>query len=170
MGLHADVQQMHKMLGHLDKWLEEAIAYAKEREFEPDVLIDARLYPDMYTFVQQVRAAADSAKFAGARLAGVEPPKHPDEEKTLEECRERVGKAQAFLETLEADAVDSGATRKIKLPFLPEDKVVLGDLYFREFAQPNFYFHLITAYGVLRKSGVLLGKRKFIGGMTLEDA
>jgi len=169
MTLSADIQQMSKMLANLESWLDDAVAFATEKEIEPDVLLDQRLSPDMFTLVRQVQAATDAIKFAAARLADVEAPSFPDEEKTMAEVRERIAKAKAFVDGVDAAAIDAGGDRKLKLPFLPEDKRVRAADYFRGFAQPNFYFHLVTAYGILRHSGVRLGKRAYIGAFTLVD-
>lgn len=169
MTLYASaVLQPKKMLANLDRWLEAGIALAEKKSFDPSVLLSARLAPDQYPLLKQVQAACDSAKFPAARLAGKEPPKHPDTEQTMTEVRARIATCIGYLDTL-SDADYVGAeTRRVELPFL-EGKVIIGSDYLCEMALPNFYFHLVTAYSILRHNGVDLGKRDFIGGLTLHD-
>ncbi len=163
------VQQPSKMLRNLDRWLAEAAEHAEARAFDPDVLLGLRLSPDMFALTLQIQSATDSAKFAAARLADKPPPKHADDETTLEQLRARIANVVEFLESLEPADFEGGEDRLLALPFLPEDKRARGGDYLREFAVPNFYFHLTTAYGILRQAGVRLGKRAFIGDMALED-
>jgi len=169
MTLYASaVLQPKKMLASLDRWLEAGIAFAEKKSFDPSVLLSARLAPDQYPLLKQVQAACDSAKFPAARLAGKEPPKHPDTEQTMSEIRARIATCIGYLDSL-SDADYVGAeTRRVELPFL-EGKVIIGSDYLCEMALPNFYFHLVTAYSILRHNGVDLGKRDFIGGLTLHD-
>ena len=165
MSVHAEsVPQLVKMLRNLASWLDEGAAWAETRGFDVDVLLQARLFPDMFPLVRQVQAACDSAKFVGSRLSGHDAPLHPDTEATLDELRARIDEVVAYLEGLPAEAFDGD--RLLSLPFLPEHHV-RGVDYLREFALPNFYFHATTAYAILRHCGVTLGKRTFIGGMTL---
>ncbi|MGE0791517.1 MAG: DUF1993 family protein [Sandaracinaceae bacterium] len=167
---HAAVVQNVKMLRNLGRWLDDAEAYAKEREFDPEVLLQARLYPDQFALLRQVQSACDSAKLAAHRLAGKDAPKHEDTETTLAELRARIDSAASSVEKLTEADFGGAAERVIKLPFLPEGKVISGANYFDEFGQPNFYFHVCMSYAILRHNGVKLGKRPYIGGMTLDDA
>lgn len=167
MSLYAEaVPQARKMLTNLGVWLDQAESYASERGFEVDVLLSRRLYPDMFTLGQQLGAACDNAKFIGARLAGVEPPKHPDTETTLAEYRERIASVQSFLEGLDEAAFEGAEDRLLSPGFLRGGTVTTAD-YLREFALPNFYFHLAMAYAILRHSGVPLGKMIYIGSMNV---
>lgn len=162
--------QLPKMLTALKGWIDKAEAMAKERDFDVDNFFAQRLAVDQFTFAKQVCAACDSAKFAAYRLAGVAAPTHADDETTVAELRARIDKAIACIEELEASQFEGGDERLIALGFLPDNKRVRGADYLREFALPNFYFHLTHAYAILRQSGVPLGKRDFIASLTLQDA
>jgi hypothetical protein len=162
------VREQMKLLSNLDSWLDKAGAHAKQKAFDASVFVHARLAPDQYPLVRQVQAACDAAKFAGARLTGKEAPKHPDTETTFDELRARIKSCRAFLETLKESDFEGAGTRIVELPFL-EGKLMTGNDYLLEMAQPNFFFHLVTAYAILRHNGVDLGKRDFIGGLTLSD-
>lgn len=162
------VFQMSKMLRNLDAWLGKAEAFAEERGFAVDNLIDARLAPDQFPLVRQVQSACDSAKLGVARLAAIEAPSHPDEERTVAELRARIHSTLAFLETVTPAALEGAAEREIRLPWL-KGKAVEGGDYLLEFVQPNFYFHLCHAYAILRHNGVAVGKYDYIGGMKVYD-
>jgi hypothetical protein len=164
----ASVPQLAKMLKNLDKWLEAGEAFAAKKSADPNVLLTARLAVDQYALVRQVQAACDAAKFAAARLTGKEAPAHPDTEKTFEELHQRVRSVLAYLETFKAADFDGAEARAIELSFLP-GKVISGADYLHEMVLPNFYFHVTTAYAILRHVGVDLGKRDFIGSMNLRD-
>jgi uncharacterized protein len=169
MSLHdASVSQMSKMLRNLAGWLDKAEAHAKTKKFDVDVLVVARLAPDQYALVRQIQSACDSAKFAAARLASVEAPKHPDEEKTIAELRQRIHSTLAFLETITPAHFEGAADREVLLPFMP-GKAAKGAEYIVDFALPNFYFHVTTAYAILRHNGVELGKYDFIGAARMHD-
>ena len=159
--------QFAKMLKNLDGWLEKGAAHAKEKSWDAELLASSRLAPDQYPLVRQVQAACDAAKFAAAYLAGKEAPSHPDTEKTLPEMRERIHKCLAFLETIgEADLAGAEA-RKVAPKWLG-GKWLRADDYLLQVAVPNFYFHVTTAYAILRHDGVTLGKADFIGAMPLQ--
>ena len=162
------IVQSRKMLGNLDKWLDAGVAYAQKKSFDPSVLLVARLAPDQYPLTRQIQAACDSAKFLAARLTGKEAPKHPDTEATVDELRERIHAVVAYLDTFTAADFAGAETRHVELSFL-EGKYLLGSDYACEMALPNFYFHVTTAYAILRHNGVDLGKRDFIGSMTTHD-
>ncbi len=165
---HASVPQMKKMLTSLERWLDKAVEHAKARSLDPENFVQARLAPDQYPLVKQIQGACDAAKFAAARLTGKEAPKHPDTETTLPQLRERIRAVVAYLDGFaEADFAGAG-DKLLELPFL-EGKVVRGGDYFNEMANPNFYFHVVTAYAILRHNGVDLGKRDFIGSMNTRD-
>jgi hypothetical protein len=162
------ITQYKKMLANLDGWLRKAEAHATAKKFDVNTLLTARLAPDMYPLVRQVQSACDNAKFAGARLSGKEPPKHPDTEQTFDELHARIASASEWLGGFKEADFDGADARVVKLPWL-EGKGVLGKDYLREMATPNFYFHLVTAYAILRHNGVDLGKTEYIGEMTLRD-
>src|SRR5688500_14031356 len=110
---HSQLQQLIKMLKNLDRWLEAAAAYASIKKFEPEILLQARLAPDMFTLTQQIQAACDGVKSFAARLAGEEPPKHPDVEKTLAELRARIRTVLAFAREFTPERFDGAATREV---------------------------------------------------------
>ena len=169
MSLHdASVSQMSKMLRNMDGWLEKTESHAKTKGFEVDVLLTARLAPDQFALVRQIQSACDGAKFTAARLAGIEAPSHPDEEKTVAELRQRIRSTLSFLETVTPERFAGAADREVTLAFLP-GKASKGEEYFIDFALPNFYFHVTTTYAILRHNGVDLGKRDFLGSVRLHD-
>jgi hypothetical protein len=165
---YASILQMKKMLVGLDKWLEKAIDYAKGKSFEPVVLLNCRLIADMYPLVRQVQSCCDTAKFAAARLSGQEAPKHPDTEQTIDEIRARIRACVDYLETFKESSFAEADKRLVSLSFIP-DKVLLGSDYLVEMVLPNFYFHVTTAYDILRHNGVDVGKMDFIGSLTMRD-
>ena len=164
----ASVPQLKKMLGNLDKWLETAVAHATKKSFDPNVLVAARLAPDQYPLSRQVQSACDGAKFAAARLTGKEAPKHPDTEQTVDELRARIKSCLGYLDTFSAADFASASGRMIELPFLEGKLLSAGD-YLNEMVLPNFYFHVTTAYAILRHNGVDVGKRDFIGSLNVRD-
>src|SRR6266568_2212759 len=166
MSLHDyAIPQLKKCLANLDKWLDKGTAFAKTKAFEPNVLANARLAPDMYPLVRQVQSACDTAKFIGARLANKEAPKHPDTETTIEELHARIRSVLAYLDTLNPADFAGAEQRMVKINFM-EGKGLIGADYLFEFALPNFYFHLTTAYAILRHNGVELGKMDYIGSLN----
>jgi uncharacterized protein len=165
----ASVPQFIKMLHNLEQWVDKAVAHATAKSFDPAVLLAARLAPDQYPLLRQIQVACDAAKFPTAYLSGKEAPRHPDTEQTLDEVRERIKKCLTFLGSVSAADFAGAEARKVQLPFLP-GKYVLGADYLYEMALPNFYFHVTTAYAILRHNGVDVGKRDFIGGMKVHDA
>jgi uncharacterized protein len=165
----ASVPQLKKMLNNLDKWLDAAVAHAAKKSFEPAVLLTARLAPDQYSLTRQIQACCDGAKFTAARLAGKEAPKHPDTETTLEELRARIRSTLEFLDTVTEADFAGAKERVITLPFMPGKALTAAD-YLNEMALPNFYFHLTTAFAILRHNGVDVGKTAFIGSLNLRDA
>lgn len=164
----ATVPQLKKMLTSLDKWLETAVAHAQKKAFDPKVLLGLRLAPDQYPLVRQIQSACDGAKFGAAHLTGKEPPKNPDTEQTVEEIRARIQTTIAYLGTFAKADFEGAETRLVVLPFL-EGKVIVGSDYLTEMVLPNFYFHITTAYAILRHAGVDIGKRDFIGSLNLRD-
>ncbi len=161
------VPQPVKMLGNLERWLGAAIASADRRKFDVNNLMKARLAPDQFTLDKQVQTACDNAKFLAARLAGKESwPAHSDTESTILELRTRITSVVAYLESYKPEDFTGAEDRKISLPWM-EGKWMRGDEYAGQFAIPNLYFHLTTAYAILRHNGVELGKRDYIGGVPM---
>jgi len=156
------VRQFARMLGNLDQWLQAATAYAQSKNFNPDILAQARLAPDQYALAQQVQSACDSAKFAAAYLAEQKAPAHPDTEQTLADLRARIRTCTGYLDTFQASDFGDPAGRRVAPPWMG-GKSVRGDHYLTRIAIPNFYFHVTTAYAILRHNGVMLGKADFIG-------
>jgi uncharacterized protein len=155
-------------LNALSAILDKAEAYAEAKRIDPAVLLTARLFPDMFAFTRQVQIACDQAKNGGARLAGIDPPKHEDNEKTIAELKARIAKTVAFVKTLDAGKIDASADREITFPLGPNNKGHMkGVDYVNHFVLPNFYFHLATAYDILRHCGVEIGKRDFLGAIPM---
>lgn len=167
--LYAIFSQMKKQLGQLDKWLDAAAADAKTRSFDPNVFLGLRLAPDQFAFARQVQTACDTAKLGASRLTGKEAPSQPDTEQTLEELHARVRSVIAYLDTLSAKDFEGAAARVVTQPRW-EGKVMSGSDYFVEHALPNFYFHLTHAYAILRHNGVNIGKRDYLGTLSLRTA
>ena len=150
---------LHNLAAILDK----AKSHAAAKKIDEQVLTSARLYPDMFALARQVQVACDTAKGAVARLAGVEIPKHEDTEKTFDELKERIARTLAFIATVTAAQIDGTEDREIVLKLRGNDVPFKGLQYLLGFAWPNFYFHVTTAYDILRHNGVELGKPDFIG-------
>jgi hypothetical protein len=159
----ASVPVFRQMLASLSAVLAKAEAHAQDKKIEP-ALLQARLFPDMFPLVRQVQVAADFAKGACARLAGVEVPRYDDNEATLAELQQRIAKTLAFIDSLPHDAIAASADRDITTSSGPNMRHFKGQAYLLHYALPNFYFHTTTAYAILRHNGVEIGKRDFIGG------
>lgn len=136
-----------------------------ERRIDPAALLADRLAPDMYPFTRQVQLAADFAKNALSRLAGREPPGFEDVETTVPQLQERIARALAVLDTIRAAEVDGSEGREIILRIGGQSLSFTGQAYLLHFALPNFFFHLTTAYAILRKNKVQIGKRDFLGAI-----
>lgn len=155
-------------LNALSALLDRLEAYAEAKKFDPAVLLDARLFPNMFAFIRQAQIVCDQAKNGGARLAGIEPPKYEDKEKTVGELKARIARTLDFVKTLNARSIDAAADRDITFPLGPDHKGHMkGADYLNHFVLPNFYFHLATAYGILRHNGVEIGKREFLGAIPM---
>ena len=154
-------------LNALSAVLDKAETYAKAKSIDPAVLLNTRLFPDMFAFTRQVQSACDQAKNGGARLAGIEPPRYEDNEKTIAELKARISKTVAFVKTLDAKKINESAEREITFPLGPNQGHMKGADYLNHFVLPNFYFHLTTAYDILRHCGVEIGKRDFIGTIPM---
>ena len=161
------IVQLSRMLTNLNNWLDKASEFATAKKFDPNNLLTARLAPDQFALARQVQAACDAAKFAAARLGNKEAPAHPDTETTIPELKARIQVVLDYLGSFtEADFADAKDCT-VKLPFAP-GMGMTGCDYLTELALPNFYFHITTAYAILRHNGVELGKRDFLGGINIK--
>ncbi len=149
-------------LNGLAALLRKAEAHAQAKKLDPNAFLTARLFPDMFTFTKQVQLACDFAKGTAARLAGVTAPSHPDEEKSFDELHERIRKTVDFLRSLSKDQFANAESRAITFKARGEDMTVKGAQYLSNVGLPNFYFHVTTAYGLLRHNGVEIGKADFL--------
>ncbi|WP_172151873.1 DUF1993 domain-containing protein [Pseudomonas tumuqii] len=152
-----------RMLGNLSAILHKAEAYAAERKIEPGVLLNARLAPDMYPLVRQVQIASDGVKGCAARLAGIDIPSYADSESSFAELQARIAKTQAFLGSVTAAQLEGSEGKSITLNFPGTELKFTGQEYLLHFVLPNFYFHLTTAYAILRHNGLDIGKMDFLG-------
>jgi uncharacterized protein len=152
-----------RMLRNLSRCLDQGLAYAAERKFDPQVLFSARLAPDMFPLNRQVQIACDFAKGCSARLAGVEVPKKADDEKTLEDLQARIRWTCEFIEGIPVDKFAAAAERAIVHEMRTMTIKLPGSAYLQEFSLPNFYFHLTTTYAILRHNGVPVGKNHYMG-------
>ncbi len=160
----ASVPVFQQMLGGLNDILGKAQAHAAEKKIEPDALLQARLFPDMFTFVRQVQIACDFAKSVPARLAGADVPAYEDAEQTFDELRARIAKTLAFVAGLDAARFDGSAQREIVLrPGTPKERKLDGQTYLLHYGLPQFFFHVTTAYALLRHNGIDVGKRDYMG-------
>ena len=160
----ASIPVFKQMLGNLDAILDKAKAYADAKKIEHTTLLTARLAPDMFHLIRQVQIASDQAKGYAARLAGAEPPKYEDNEKTFEDLKARIAKTVAFLDTFKPEQIDGSEERKIVLTMRGEERSFKGIDYLLGLITPNVYFHVAAAYLILRHNGLDIGKADFIGG------
>lgn len=160
----ASVPVFKQMLGSLDAILDKAAAYAEARKIAPQVLLTARLAPDMLDFTKQIQIASDNAKGISGRLAGQEPPRMEDNEKSFEELKARIKNTLAYLDTLQPGQIDGSEDRDIHLKLGPREVHFKGIDYLLGFGLPNFLFHVTTAYAILRHNGLEVGKQDFLSG------
>ncbi len=151
------------MLGNLAAILDKGVASATVRKFEPDVLASGRLAPDMLSLTRQVQLVCDFAKNSTARLAGQDPPKFEDNEITFAELQARIDKTLAYLKTIPANAIDGAEDRDITVPLRERKLEMKGLQFLQRWVLPNFYFHVVTAYNILRHNGVDIGKMDYLG-------
>lgn len=164
------IRQFAHSLKNLDAVLFKAEKHAEDRGFQVDHFIGARLAPDMLPFVSQVQIACDNAKMTAANLARQQAPRHEDNEKTFEELHARITKVVAYLDGFsESSFAETSADTKITLAY-PPGKFMRAIDYVTGRQIPNFYFHLVTAYDILRQGGVDLGKGDYLGAIPLLDA
>lgn len=153
-----------KFLHNLDLILDKAAKNAEDRKIDMDVLLNARLAPDQFNFIRQVQITCDTAKLGVSRLTGKDAPKHDDTEKTLPELKTRIAQTISYLNDHNAKDFVGAEERKISQPRW-EGKWLTGTEFCTQHAIPNFYFHLTTAYSVLRHNGVDIGKKNYLGEM-----
>jgi len=159
----ASVPTFIRTLTNLAGILEKAQAHAETKKIKPEVLLNARLFPDMFALTRQVQIASDFAKGTVARLAGIEPPAYADTESSFAELIARVQKTVDFLKTIKAEQVDGSENRDIVLKMHTGELKFKGEAYLTQFSLPNFYFHATTAYAILRHNGIEIGKMDFMG-------
>lgn len=159
----ASVPVFTRMLTNLAGILTKAEAHATARKIEPAVLLNTRLFPDMFALTKQVQLSSDFAKNTTARLAGAELPKFPDEETSFAELQARIAKTLDYVKGFQPAQIDGSETRDITLPIGGKPTVFAGQAFLLNFALPNFYFHVTTTYNILRHCGVELGKWDFLG-------
>jgi hypothetical protein len=159
----ASVPSFLNSLKSLAKILDKAEAHATARKIDPSVLLQMRLSPDMFALTRQVQLAADFAKGGSGRLAGVELPKYEDTETSFAELKARINKTIDFVTSLKPAQIEGSETREITIPIGGQPRAFTGQSYLIDFAIPNFYFHVTTAYDILRHAGVEIGKRDFLG-------
>jgi hypothetical protein len=159
----ASAPRFANTLGNLAVVLDKAQAHCEARKIDPLILTGFRLYPDMFPFSRQVQIACDTAKGATARLAGVEIPKHEDTERTFPELKARIAKTLDFLQSVKAERVEGSEEKEIVLQMRSGERRYGALQYLLGHALPNFYFHVTTAYNILRHNGVELGKQDYLG-------
>jgi len=159
----ASAPRFANTLKNLSAILDKAQAHADAKKLDPKVFASARLFPDMFPMARQVQAACDAAKGAVARLAGVAIPAHEDTEQTFEELKARIAKTIAFIQTVQPAQIDGSEEREVVLKMRSGEVKFKGMQYLLGHALPNFYFHVTTAYNILRHNGVEVGKRDYIG-------
>lgn len=157
-----------KSLTALDQLLSKIKGQIASKNIDEASLMEAKLASDMFPFKKQIQIACDNAKGAVARLAGVEIPSHPDTETNVAELQARIKKTLDFLSTFSENSFEKAETQQITLPYFP-GKYLSGFDYAREYALPNFFFHMTTAYAILRKEGFDIGKADYMGGLPLKE-
>jgi uncharacterized protein len=166
---HRLIVQCAQSLKTVETLLDKAEQHAAAKGFDVGVLLTSRLAPDMQPFIYQVQSACDYAKGAAGWLSGQVPPRHADDEQTIDEVRARIRKTVAFVESVDEAQYAEAGERKVKLSWAP-GKVIGGEDYLLQVAIPNVYFHVAMAYAILRHKGVDVGKMDFLGLMNFVDA
>ena len=151
------------LLGNLSTLLDKAAAHAAARPFDPSVLLQARLAPDMFPLVRQVQIACDAAKFGVARLTGADAPAFADDEASIEQLKARIAATRAFIASVPRERFEGAETRRVEVPTRAQTYAFTGRDFLLRWAMPNFYFHMVTTYDILRHNGVELGKRDYLG-------
>jgi hypothetical protein len=158
------VPQLIHTLGNVGRWLDLAAAHPSA-----EALLTARLAPDQFTFTRQIQTAADNAKMMPGRLTGKDWPAHPDTETTFAELQARLASVTGYLKTFAREDFAGATDRKITLPWMQGSAYLTGLDYLVQFALPNFYFHVVTAYSILRAQGLPMGKIQFIGPINIRS-
>ena len=158
------IPQFSKMLLNLNVILDKAAKHAEAKKFEVDILLNSRLAPDQFNLIRQVQIACDTAKLAASRLTGKDAPVHEDNEKTLSDLRARIQQTVSYLNNFTAKDFEGAEEKRITQPRW-EGKYLLGFEFANQHALPNLYFHITTAYAILRHNGVDVGKKDYLGEM-----
>lgn len=160
----ASIPVLQQMLRALSEVLNKAEDHAAQKKIEPNALLQARLFPDMFPLLRQVQIASDFAKGISARLAGAEVPSWPDTEASFADLQALIAKALAHLESFTPEQFDQSEGREIVLrPGTPKEKKLTASAYLLHYGLPQFFFHVTTAYAILRHNGVEVGKRDYMG-------
>jgi uncharacterized protein len=159
----ATIPPLKRTLNNLSHILKKGEEYADAKKIEHAVLLNARLFPDMYPLIRQVQIATDMSKGAAARLAGLEVPSYDDNETTFAELQSRIAKTIAFIDTVKPEQLEGAETREITINVRKMELKFTGQSYLLAWVNPNVYFHVTTAYNILRHNGVELGKPDFLG-------
>lgn len=159
----ATIPPLKRALGNLAAILEKGEKYADTKKVPHQVLLDARLFIDMYPLTRQIQIATDMSKGAGARLAGLEIPRYEDNETSFAELQARIAKTIAFLDSIKPDQLTGAENREITITIRKAELKFSGQDYLLKWVLPNVYFHVTTAYNILRHNGVELGKQDFLG-------
>ena len=162
------VVQFQKSLSNLSKILDKGLNYAEQKKIDPSVLLNARLAPDQFPLVRQVRICCDTAKLGVARLAGKDAPVQEDKETSIPELKARIESTSSYLKSMSVKDLNEASQRKVTTPRW-EGRYLLGHEYATEHVVPNFYFHLTTAYSILRHNGVDIGKKDFLGDLSFKN-
>ena len=161
----ASIPVLIRMLKNLSSILDKAASHAEAKKIDATIFVNARLAPDMYPLSRQIQIATDMAKGCAARLAGIEVPRYEDTEATFTELQARIAKTIAFIESVTAEQVNGSEEKMITIPTHSKELNFLGQTYLLNFVMPNFYFHMTTAYAILRHNGVDIGKMDFVGNV-----
>jgi hypothetical protein len=160
----ASVPVFKQMITALGDVLSKADAYATDKKIDPNVLLQSRLYPDMFPLIRQVQIATDFAKSVPSRLAGIEVPAYDDSEQSFAELQNRIKNVLLLLDVLNEEQINGNETLEIVLRAgTPKEKKLSGETYLLNYGLPQFFFHVTTAYAILRHNGVEVGKRDFMG-------
>jgi hypothetical protein len=161
---NASVPVFNQMLGSLSALLKKADAHATDKKIDPQALLQARLFPDMFPLTRQIQIAADFAKGVTARLAGAEVPSYDDSEQNFAELQGRISKTLSFIGGFNPEQFHGSEEREIVLrPGTPKEQKMQGQIYLLHYGMPQFFFHVTTSYAILRHSGVDIGKRDYMG-------
>ncbi|HEY5046654.1 MAG TPA: DUF1993 domain-containing protein [Rhizomicrobium sp.] len=159
----ASIPPMIRSFENLSKILDKAVAQSKGEDKDANALLDARLAPDMHPLTRQIQIASDSAKGCAARLAGVEPPSFPDTEQTFADLQARIAKTIDYLKSIKPGQLTDAESRTVTIKSPQRTFEFSGRDFLTGFALPNFYFHVTTAYALLRHKGIAIGKMDFLG-------